>query len=133
MSASSSSFTAGVELFELELSKNNIQLGILNDELLNLKTKETELKEEETDLTVQIKTDEVGNQIEKLKADIKRLGASRDSRKTKLDEYNKISQRIELSSNPSIDVFKEDREKAKNKKNEYAFTFHENQQQSLIE
>ncbi len=108
-----------VELFELELAKSNIQLGILNNELLNLKAKETELKGEETDLTVQIKTDEVGNQIEKLKADITRLGVSRDSRKTKLEEYNKIAQRIELSLNPNIDVFKENRETAKGKKNEY--------------
>ena len=108
-----------VELFDLELAKSNIQLGILNSELLNLKAKETELKGEETDLTVQIKTDEVGNQIEKLKADITRLGVSRDSRKTKLEEYNKIAQRIELSLNPNIDVFKENRETAKSKKNEY--------------
>ena len=108
-----------VELFELELAKSNIQLGILNDELLNLKAKETELKGEETDLIVQIKTDEVGNQIEKLKGDITRLGLSRDSRKTKLEEYNKIAQQIELSLNPSSVVFKENREKAKSKKNEY--------------
>jgi uncharacterized protein YPO0396 len=108
-----------VELFELELAKSNIQLGILNNELLNLKAKETDLKGEETDLTVQIKTDEVGNQIEKLKADITRLGVSRDSRKTKLEEYNKIALRIELSLNPNIDVFKENRETAKGKKNEY--------------
>jgi uncharacterized protein YPO0396 len=108
-----------VELFDLELSKSKIQFGILNDDLLNLKAKETELKGEETDLTVQIKTDEVGNQIEKLKTDITKLGVSRDSRKTKLEEYNKIAQRIELSLNPNIDVFKENRETAKSKKNEY--------------
>ncbi len=108
-----------VELFELKLSESKIQLGILNDELVSLKKKEAELKGEETDLTVQIKTDEVGNQIEKLKTEITRLGTSRDSRKTKLDEYNIIAQRIELSSNPSIDVFKENRETAKNKKNEF--------------
>jgi uncharacterized protein YPO0396 len=108
-----------VELFELELSKSNVQLDILNDELLNLKSKETDLKGEETDLTVQIKTDEVGNQIEKLKTEIGRLEKLKDSRTLKLDEYNIIAKRIELSTNPSIDIFKENREIAKNKKNEY--------------
>ena len=108
-----------VELFELELSKSNVQLGILNEELLNLKSKETDLKGEETDLTVQIKTDEVGNQIEKLKTEIGRLEKLKDARTLKLDEYNIIAKRIELSTNPSIDIFKENREIAKNKKNEY--------------
>lgn len=108
-----------VELFELELSKSNVQLGILNEELLNLKSKETDLKGEETDLTVQIKTDEVGNQIEKLKTEIVRLEKLKDARTLKLDEYNIIAKRVELSTNPSIDIFKENREIAKNKKNEY--------------
>jgi uncharacterized protein YPO0396 len=108
-----------VELFELELGKSNIQLGILNDELLNLKAKETELKGEETDLTVQIKTDEVGNQIEKLKTEIGRLEKLKDARASKLDEYNIIATRIELSPNPNIEIFKKNRESAKSKKNDY--------------
>lgn len=113
------------ELFELELSKSNILLGILNDELLNLKTKETELKGEETDLTVQIKTDEVGNQIEKLKTEIGRLEKLKDTRALKLDEYNAIAERLELSLNPNIEIFKENRETAKNKKNEYQLKIEE--------
>ena len=108
-----------VELFELELSRSNIQLGILNDELLNLKAKETVLKGEETDLTVQIKTDEVGNQIEKLKTEIGRLEKLKDARASKLDEYNIIATRIELSLNPNIEIFKKNRESAKSKKNDY--------------
>jgi uncharacterized protein YPO0396 len=113
------------ELFELELSKSNIQLGILSDELLNLKAKETELKGEETDLTVQIKSDEVGNQIEKLKTEIGRLEKLKDARALKLDEYNAIAERLELSLNPNIEIFKENRETAKNKKNEYQLKIEE--------
>lgn len=103
----------GVELGEKELEKCKEELQRLNDELAELRNKETEFKNQETDLTVQIKSDEVGNQIEKLKTEITRLGKSRDSRKNKLDDYNKIAQSIELNTNPSENTFKENREKAK--------------------
>jgi uncharacterized protein YPO0396 len=108
-----------VELFELELLKNNSQLDELNDELKVLKEREDLLKGEERSLSISIETDEVGGKIKELEKDIKQLEKSRDLRKTKLDEYNIISKRIELSSNPSIDIFKENRETAKNKKNDY--------------
>lgn len=108
-----------VELFELELSKNNTQLGFLNEELKSLREKEKELKEEETDLIVQIKTDEVGNQIEKLKTEIGRLEKLKETRTSKLDEYNKIAQKIEISINPNIEVFKGNRETVRIKKNEF--------------
>jgi uncharacterized protein YPO0396 len=107
-----------VELAEKELEKCNANLVTLKEELTKLKAKEEELKNQETDLTVQIKTDAVGNQIEKLKTEIRGLETSRDNRKTKLDNYNKITQKIGFSENPSEDIFKENREKAKNKKYE---------------
>lgn len=103
----------GVELGEKELEKCKEELQRLEDELIELRSKETELKNQETDLTVQIKSDEVGNQIEKLKTEITRLGKSRDNRKNKLDDYNKIAQSIELNTNPSESTFSENREKAK--------------------
>jgi uncharacterized protein YPO0396 len=108
-----------VELFELELSKSHTRLEEFNEELRILKEKEDLLKGEERSIGLSIEREEVYNKIKELEKEIKQLEKNRDSRKTKLDEYNKIAQRIELSSNPSIDVFKEDREKAKNKKNEY--------------
>lgn len=108
-----------VELFTEALAASKIQLGILNEELTNLKTKETELKGEESDLTVQIKTDEVGNQIEKLKTEIGKLEKLKNARTTKLDEYNLIAKRIDFSINPDADTFKKTREAAKSKKNEY--------------
>jgi uncharacterized protein YPO0396 len=107
-----------VELAEEELEKCNAQLKTLKKELAALKAKEEELKGEETDLTVQIKTDAVGNQIEKLKAEIGRLEKSRDSRITKLESYNKIAQKVGFAENPSEEVFTQNREIAKNKKSE---------------
>jgi len=100
-------------LGEKELEKCKEELQLLNDELGELRSKEAELKNQETDLTVQIKSDEVGNQIEKLKRDITQLEKSRDNRKKKLDEYNKIAQNIKLNTNPIEEIFNENREKAK--------------------
>jgi len=108
-----------IELFTKELSESKIQLGILNEELKDLKEKEDLLKQEERSISLSIEREEVYNKIKDLEKDIKQLEKNRDSRKIKLEDYNVIAQRIEFSSNPSIDVFKDNRERAKNKKNEY--------------
>lgn len=103
----------GVELGNKELEKCKEELQQLNEELTELRSEETELKNQETDLTVQIKSDEVGNQIEKLKTEIARLEKSKNLRIGKLEDYNKITQNIALSTSPSEAVFTENREKAK--------------------
>ena len=103
----------GVELGDKELAKCKAELQRLNEELTELRNRETEFKNQETDLTVQIKSDEVGNQIEKLKAEITRLEKSKNLRSSKLDDYNRIAQSIELSTNPSEEIFTANREKAK--------------------
>lgn len=70
----------GVELGEKEFEKSKEELKGLNGELEKLRTQEAELKSQKTDLTVEIKSDEVGSQIEKLKADIFRLEKSKNLR-----------------------------------------------------
>lgn len=100
----------GVELGIKELEKCKEELQQSHNEISKLREKETELKNQETDLTVEIKSDEVGSQIEKLKIEITRLGKSRDNRKNKLDDYNKIAQSIKLNTNPSEETFNENRE-----------------------
>ncbi len=103
----------GVELGEKELEKCKEELQRLNDELAELRDKEDALKDKEADLREQIKSDDVGRQIEKLKSEIKETERKRDRRKTKLDDYNRIAQSIELPANPSEQTFNENREKAK--------------------
>lgn len=103
----------GVELGEMELKKCKEELQRLNDESKELRSKETELKNQETDLTVQIKSDEVGSQIERLKTEISRLEKSKSLRISKLDDYNKIAQSIELNTNPGEETFNANRDKAK--------------------
>ena len=48
-----------------------------------------------------------------LEKEIKQLSKSRELRSGKLDDYNKIAQNIELTTNPSKETFAENREKAK--------------------
>jgi uncharacterized protein YPO0396 len=115
-----------VELAEKELFKCNERLEELNIEINQLRAKETELGDEVADLKVQIKSDEVGNQIEKLKVEISRLEKNRDSRNTKLDQYNKLAQSLELNTNPSEETFKANREKASQKKSELELKRQEN-------
>lgn len=107
-----------LELFALELSKSNTRLDEFKDELTILKDKEELLKGDERSLSILIESDEVGGKIKELEKEIKQLERSRELRKTKLDQYNKIAQRLELSANPNIDIFKENRETVKNKKDE---------------
>jgi len=119
-----------VELSEDELLRNNEDLKKFNEELELLRVKETELKNQETDLTVQIKSDEVGNQIEKLKTEIGRLEQSKNLRLQRLEKYNEIAQLVELNINPNIETFKLNRELASSKKSELTIFISEEDENS---
>jgi len=108
----------GVELSFVEIEKQKGQLAQLENDLINLNESETELKNQETDFTVQIKTDAVGNQIETIKTDIARLEKSRDTRKNTLEKYNKLAQKIKFQINPDEEVFNQARETVKSKNKE---------------
>ena len=114
-----------VELAEKELEKCNANLEILKEELTDLREKEEKLKGEERTLSIAIETDEVGSKIKDIEKDIRNLVPKRDSRKTKLDNYNTLAQKTGFSENPNEDTFKENREKAKNKKCELEKTVEE--------
>jgi len=103
----------GIELGERELRKCKEELQRLTEELQILRDKENELKDDEADLREQIKSDDIGRQIEKLKSEIKEFEKKRDNRKTKLDDYNKIAQTIGLNTNPTVEIFNINREKSK--------------------
>ena len=105
-----------IELSEQELLVCETLLSELNNDLEELKSKEANLKDQETDLKVEIKSDEVGNQIEKIKTEIARLERSRDLRKSKLNNYNKLAQSLELNTNPGEETFKTNREQSKQRK-----------------
>lgn len=108
----------GVELGEKELEKCNEKLQRLNDELVDLRGKEESLKQEERTISISIEKDEVGSKIKDLEKEIRSLQTQKDNRTKKLDEYNKIAQSIELTTNPSEETFNTNREKAKQLKQE---------------
>lgn len=106
----------GKELSKLENERLDVLINENTNEIEKLKTVEEELKDKETDLKVQIKTDEVGKQIEDLKIDIRRLSKFRNNRKTKLDAYNRLTSKLNFSNNPNPNIFLETRNLAKTKR-----------------
>lgn len=107
-----------IELSEKELLVSEDKLKELNDELADLRTKEDSLKQQERSISISIERDEVGSKIKDLEKEIRQLEKSRDSRKSKLDQYNKIAQSTELNTNPGQEAFETNRELAKGKKAE---------------
>lgn len=111
----------GLELADTESQKLENLILEIDAKILELKSKETELKSKETDLQVQIKSDEVGRQIKDLENEIGRRAKSRDNRKTKLDQYNKLVEKLDFQINPSEKVFIQTRNLAQEKRNKCSF------------
>lgn len=110
----------GKGLSDVEKERLDTLLNEIKNDIEKLKTLEEELKGKETDLTVQIKTDEVGRQIQDLIKEINRLSKTRDTKKSKLNTYNKISEKLEYSTNPNENAFLEIRNSAKTKRDQCA-------------
>ncbi|MFY0601960.1 MAG: hypothetical protein JXR03_19960 [Cyclobacteriaceae bacterium] len=105
-----------IELSEKELQTCEEKLSELNEELNELKFKEDSLKQEERSISLSIERDEVGGKIKELEKEIKQLEKSRDLRKSKLNDYNKLAQSLELSINPGEETFQTNREHSKQKR-----------------
>lgn len=108
----------GVELGEKELVKFQVRLDSLNLELSELRKREDDLRQDERSLSISIESDEVGSKIKDLEKEIRSLIGQKETRTRKLDQYNKIAQSIELTTNPSEELFIENREKAAQKRAE---------------
>lgn len=103
----------GVELASEELTKNDDQLSGLKQELEKLKEIEENLKQEERTLAISIEKDTVANKIKDIVREIRQLEKYRDSRKIKLDEYNKIALRVDFATDPEEETFKTNKEQAR--------------------
>jgi len=106
----------GKELAEKEIKTLNAELLHSENKIKKLKETESELKEKETDLSIQIKSDAVGKQIAEFEKDIGRIEKQRDGRKQKLEIYNALAEKLGLYINPTEEIFYESREVAKTKK-----------------
>jgi uncharacterized protein YPO0396 len=106
----------GVELAREELIKSAYQLSELNQELEKLKEVEEDLKEEERTLAISIGKDIVGSKIKDIEKEIRELQKHRDSRKKRLDDYNKIALRVNFATDPEEETFKTNKEQARQEK-----------------
>ena len=105
-----------IELGEMELLNYQANLELLKEELSAYKKTEDNLKSEERTLSISIESDEVGGKIKDLEKEIKRLIETKSARSKKLTDYNSIAQVIGLCTNPSNETFNENREKARESK-----------------
>ena len=103
----------GKELAEIEKERLDILLKSKVDEINKLKTSEDELRDKESDLLVQIKSDKIGNQISVLVKEIKALESKRILRSNKLKDYNKLAEKLDFTINPNTETFLESRNLAK--------------------
>lgn len=105
-----------VALCDEELSRCKTDLRRLDDELKALKLEKTRLDGEQTRLSIAIERDEVGQQIKELEREIRDNEQKRNNRKSKLDSYNTLAQKVNLVANPGASVFDSNRTKAKTEK-----------------
>ena len=97
----------GLNLAETELQKTETQFNQLQTELNQLKEKEASLKNLETNLTVQIKSDNVGQQIEQIKIDLAQLEKTKLLIEEKRNTYNQYISILGFSVQPSRENFEE--------------------------
>ena len=105
-----------VELANSRIAELDEKLMGFKQELGKLNEEKEELKKKESELRFSIESDDVGRQIGTLKDEISRLEQKKKNRQSKLKEYNKRVIEVGLCENPSEQVFVENRENAKTKR-----------------
>lgn len=99
------------------------------------KTQENEISQysdEERDLDVQIRNDEVGKQISALERRNKDLDSSKEERESELKRYNELSESIGLQINPQTkELFDEQKKEALARKKRAAELYEQNDQERI--
>lgn len=89
------------------------ELHLLTEKLEGIQQEIEYLRNEETNLNIQIQSDDVGRQIGSLQADNSRLENRKANRKRTLDRYNQSASNIQFQTNPrSSALFEEQRQRA---------------------
>lgn len=102
-----------VELANSKIADLNEKLARLNDELARLEEEKEQLKQRERDLSLSIENDDVGRQIKDLEKEIRGLNSTKQTRQSKLNDYNKKVVEVGLVENPTEQIFIENRETAR--------------------
>jgi uncharacterized protein YPO0396 len=108
----------GLELSNTESEILKVLIEEIDTKISELKAKGAELRGKETDLEVQIKSDEVGRQIKDLENEIGRITKSRDNRKINLDKYSKLVEKLEFQISTNENDFIETRNLAQENRKE---------------
>lgn len=103
-----------VQLAEQELELKRAELKLCEHDLEQLKSQESQLDDQRTDLLTQIKSDQVGSRIENLKQQIIQLEKSREQRSDRLVQYNLLAGGLKLLQNPEANQFLQNIAQAKN-------------------
>mgnify|MGYP002620122412 CR=1 FL=1 len=114
-----------VELANAKIAKLNEKLVGLKGDLTNLDDEKERLKQQERNLSLSIENDDVGRQIKDLEKEIRGLNVTKQSRQTKLTNYNIKVVEVGLADNPNEQVFIENRETAHAEKNKCQITLDE--------
>lgn len=104
------------ELANTRRTELNEKLAGHKKDLELLNQEKEELKAKESTLRFSIESDDVGRQIRLLKEEINRLEQKKKNRLSKLEEYNKKAFEVGFDENPTEQVFIENREMAKTKR-----------------
>ena len=104
------------ELANTRITELNEKLAGHKKDLELLNQEREELKAKESTLRFSIESDDVGRQIRLLKEEINRLEQKKKNRLSKLEEYNKKALEVGFDENPTEQVFIENREMAKTKR-----------------
>lgn len=107
-----------LDLANEKIAQLNNQHSELQREILQLNQNKERLKEEEQDLNIAIKNDEVGKQIKNLEKDIKELETIKNKRQIKFNQYNQKAKILGLPENPNKAMFVQNRDIAQQKENE---------------
>ncbi|MBQ0148491.1 MAG: AAA family ATPase [Flavobacteriaceae bacterium] len=91
----------GLHLANDEFNQANQKYEAFKTQLNGLKDKEAQLKDLETNLTVQIKSDNVGQQIEQIKIDLAKLEKVKADIEVKQTNYNQLVQILGLITDPN--------------------------------
>ncbi len=104
-----------IELGKERIEKAEKDCKKMEADRMKLREKEEDLRAEERSLSLAIENDEVGRKIKDILQDAKHLEKIRDERMKRMDEYNRIARQLAFSTDPTEEVFVQQRETAQQK------------------
>lgn len=120
------------KLIELFTEEKTTESSTLSEEKGILESETEQLKDQERELDLQIKSDEVGKQISSLERRNSELAETKNDRAEELKRYNELAANLELQSDPKTrEVFDEQRSNAIARKKATEKVWEQNDQERI--